>query len=133
MPGTPITDLSENELPSPTGIGLTEEGAKSSYILPYWDESNHEVLTKTSKDKFLLKVAIEASLAKLNIGWPLKKKEATFTKGRKLMPNELRAEKYVFDVVSILKKSRMESSLHNHSLHVNLNHLSKEWNIKGKQ
>jgi len=33
------------------------------------------------KDKFLLKVAIEASLAKLNIGKKKEKKGQTFTKG----------------------------------------------------
>jgi len=26
MPGTPITDLSDSDLPSPSGIGTTEEG-----------------------------------------------------------------------------------------------------------
>jgi len=80
MPGTPITDLSDNDLPSPSGMGVSDEGVKSSYILPYWDEKTDETV-KTSKDKFLLKVAIEASLAKLDIGRPLKKKGATFTKG----------------------------------------------------
>ena len=41
------------------------------------------------KDKFLLKVAIEASLAKLNIGKKKEKKGQTFTKGWKLLPKEM--------------------------------------------
>lgn len=42
LPGTPITELSDNDLPSPTGVGMTEDGAWSSYILPYWVEKNEE-------------------------------------------------------------------------------------------
>jgi len=26
LPGTPITELSDNDLPSPTGVGMTEDG-----------------------------------------------------------------------------------------------------------
>jgi hypothetical protein len=106
MPGTPITDMSDAEMPSPSGIGTTEEGQRSSYILPFWDEKESKIDSgATSKDKFLLKVAIEASLAKLDLGKPLPKKGPCFTKGRKLLPSEMKTGKYVFDVQAILKKS----------------------------
>ena len=44
IPGTPISDLSDNDLPSPSGVGTSEDGVKSSYILPYWDEKNDETI-----------------------------------------------------------------------------------------
>ena len=44
LPGTPITELSDNDLPSPTGVGMTEDGQRSSYILPFWDEQNDETV-----------------------------------------------------------------------------------------
>lgn len=83
------------------------------------------------KDRFLLKVAIKASLAKLNHG-KQKDKVAVYTKGRKLLPKEMNTQPYVFDVLAILKKSRMESSLAKDNQQINLNHLSMKRNKKYK-
>jgi len=41
----------------------------------------------------------------LNLGKPPQKKGPCYTKGRKLLPGEMKTDKYVFDVQAILKKS----------------------------
>ncbi len=61
MPGTPVSELDDNELPSPRGSGAAEEGKKST--LPNYDPpSDDGARYKDPKDRFRLKIALEACL-----------------------------------------------------------------------
>ena len=84
MAGTPITDLSMNELPSPRGTGLfaEEEEVAGANRVPYFDQGFDDDKPVDSKDRFRLKIALEASQAKLrrdlNLEAP-KRKVKTYT------------------------------------------------------
>lgn len=60
MPGTPISDISDKDMPSPRGSG----GEDNDVI--YSDDDDGQ----SSREKFRMKVALQASVGKLGINRP---------------------------------------------------------------
>ncbi len=133
MPGTPVSDISVNELPSPSGNGAGEDGVRSSYILPHNQEDDDEGEKEhlDPKDRFRLKIALEASRAKLNNDLNLDrppKRIGVFTKGRKMTHEESRVKPYKFNITEVLKAARQRRAQRPKNM-ISLNHLSPERNL----